>query len=445
MPQTLFRSETLLVRAFLGRGSALCVVAFDPMANDRSLDREAFAEEFFAGREVDAIHVISAHNAWYQDPGLPAALAAVRAITCLYGSVAAYGSSMGGYAALRFSDWVGADVAVAISPQYSMQGPFAGVERRWMHLRRSLTWLFEQPGQALPAIGTAIVFYDDRGLDRAHAEAIGRDLPHAALVKVPYGGHPAGAMLSETGILSSAILEALQGRVDPASVLTALRRERHRSGQYFFTLARKQPISRLRLKARLATRAVAASPLSAVYRSYAGVVASSRGEAEESLRLHRAAQGHLEFPDCKVRFAVALLRASDWEAACRTAAQAMRGFPSSGTSAPVRLLAYLEPNATGVSLAELLALRRDPTLPDRWPFLLAAFFTRAHRLGLPGSRALSLRLLRHIVRRRWFRYRELRSADGEERRQPVGGLVSPVWRPFVTRRAARGLRPDGTR
>lgn len=445
MPQTLFRSETLLVRAFLGRGSALCVVAFDPMANDRSLDREAFAERFFAGRGVDAIHVISAHNAWYQDPGLPAALAAVRAVTRLYGSVAAYGSSMGGYAALRFSDWVGADVAVAISPQYSMQGPFAGVERRWMHLRRSLTWLFEQPGQALPPIGTAIVFYDDRGLDRAHAEAIGRDLPHAALVKVPYGGHPAGAMLSETGILSSAILEALQGRVDPAAVLTALRKERHRSGQYFFTLARKQPIWRLRLKARLAARAVAAYPQSTVYLSYAGVVASCRGEVEASLRYHDQAQILPDFPDGGVRFAAALLRAGRWDEACHAAAQAMRGYPSSGISAVVRLLAHLAPNATDVPLAELVALRRDRTLPDRWPFLLAAILTRAHRLGVRGSRALALHLLRHIVLRRWFRYKELRWADGEERRQPVRTAAPLPWRPLAARRPTPALRSDARR
>lgn len=442
MPQVLFRSETLLARAVLDRGSSLCVVAFDPMGDDRSLDREAFGEQFLAGRGLDAVHIVSAHNDWYQDLGLPAALAAVREVTRPYAQVATYGSSMGGYAALRFSGWIGADVAVAISPQYSVQPPFADFDKRWLRLRRGTRWLFEQPGDPLPPLKTCIVFYDDRGLDRAHAEAIARDLPHAALVRVPYAGHPAGTMLAETGVLSSAILEALHGRVDAASVSAALRRERHRSGQYFFTLARKQPIRRFGLKAELAARAVAASPHSTIYLSYAGVVASCRGALEESLRFHRAAQAAPDYPDGKVRFAAALLRAGDWDAASRMAVQATQGPPTPGTSAVVRLLAHLD-RATDVSLAELLALRRDPSLPDRWPFLLAAILTRAHSRGVPGSRALSLRVMRHIARQHWFRDQELRSADGEERRQPVRMPPQPEPRSLAARRMALG--PGGRR
>lgn len=443
MRQVLFRSETLHVWARLDRDSTLCVVTFDPMSDHRSLDRKAFGEEFFASRDLDAIHILSAQNAWYQDPDLPAALAAARAVTQRYAQVAAYGSSMGGYAALRFSALVGADVVVAISPQYSVQQPFASFERRWFHLRRTTTWLFEQPGEPLPPVKTAIVFYDDRGLDSPHAEAIGRDLPHAALVKVRHGGHPAGAMLAETGVLSSTIHGALRGEVDPGAISAALRRERHRSGQYLFTLARKQPVARLRLKDWLAGRAVAAFPDEAIYLSYAGVVASCRGDVEESLRLHRAAmQRRPGYASGEIRFAAALLRSSDWDGACQTAARAMRGQPPPGTSAVVRLLAHLDPDTTVASLAELLALRQDRSLPDRWPFLLAAVLTRAHRGGFPAGRGLALVLLRHIVRRPWFSRKELRSADGEERRLSVRAAATPAWRPFAGLRLAGAFRPD---
>lgn len=445
MRQVLYRSETLLVWARLDRGSALCVVAFDPMSDNRSLDRKAFGEEFFASRELDAIHVVSARNGWYQDPDLPAALATVRGMTQRYAQVATYGSSMGGYAALRFSASVGADVAVAISPQYSLQPPFASFERRWFHLRRTTTWLFERPGEPLPPVEAAVVFYDDRGLDGPHAEAVARDLPSAVLVKVRYGGHPAGAMLAETGVLSSAVFEALHGAVDPRSVSAALRRERHRSGQYFFTLARKQPPARLGLKARLAGRAVAAFPDETIYLSYAGVVASCRGDDAESLRLHSAAQRRPGYTDGEVRCAAALLRTGDWDAACLMAAQAMNGTPSPGTSAVVRLLAHLGSAATDASLAELLALRRDPSLPDRWPFLLAAVLTRAHRRGFPGGRRLALILLRHIARQTWFRWKELRSADGEERRPLVSTAAAASRRPFAAFGLAAVFRPAGRR
>lgn len=441
MRQVLYRSETLLVWARLDRGSALCVVAFDPMFDEvASLDRHAFGEAFFESCGLDAIHIIPSRNEWYQHPDLPTALDLVRTFTCRYARVATYGSSMGGYAALRFSDRIGADVAVAISPQYSVQPPFGDFDPRWAYPRRTTTWLFEKPGETLPPVEVACVFYDDQGLDRPHAEAIATDLPQAKLIRVRHGGHPVGAVLAQTGILAVTVLDALHGRVDVLSVTASLRQARHRSAQYLFTIARKQPTWRLGLKARLAAQAVAAAPDKSVYLSYAAVVAASRGEMRESLRLHRLAHHGSPFAPAHIRRATALLRAGETEAACDAAQTAVRLNPSRVVPQVVQLMAHLGPQATDASLAKLLALRRDRSLPDGWSFVLAAVLTRAHRRGFPGGRDLALILLRHVVRRAWFVRRELRLADGEERRPHAAASAAPSWRPATT-----GLRAFGKR
>jgi hypothetical protein len=289
-PSVLFRSDTLLVRAYLGRGNDVCFVAFDSIVDDPSrLDRVAFGESFFATYGLDAVHVLSARNNWYQDVGLPDALAAIRRATRGHGRIVTYGSSMGGYAALRFSAAVGAQAAIAISPQYSMLPAVVPFETRWSRERRLATWLHERPGDRLPAVAEALVFHDAHGLDSLHAAAILRDLPNARIVAMRHAGHPAGTMLAELGLLASTVVGAAAAMPDTVVLLDSIRRQRRRSGQYLFTLARRQPGHRLRLKATLAQKAAEASPADATYVTYAGLVAECLGQDREALALHEAA------------------------------------------------------------------------------------------------------------------------------------------------------------
>ena len=285
----LFRSKALLARANRGRGSTLCFVVFDPMVDDHSLERTAFAERFLATYGYDAIHILSARNDWYQDPSLPAVLDTVKELTRGYERVVTYGSSMGGYAALRFADAVGAQAAIAISPQYSMLPSVTPFEVRWGEERDAITWLHERPGDRLPPVGEAVVFYDDRWLDGRHAEIIRRDLPHLLAVALPHAGHPAGTLLADAGVMARAILDAAHGRLDTMALKASLRRHQRRSGQYLLTLARRQPVWRLRLKARLARRAVELAPDEAAVLSYAGLAHECAGDNERAAALHAAA------------------------------------------------------------------------------------------------------------------------------------------------------------
>jgi len=127
----IFRSSELAVRSVCDFGSKTCVVTFDGYTDIRTLDRPGFGEGFFQSHQIDAIHILSRENDWYQYPELPSAARTVAELVKRYDRVVAYGSSMGAYAAIRFGGLAGASVALAISPQFSIDPRVARFERRW--------------------------------------------------------------------------------------------------------------------------------------------------------------------------------------------------------------------------------------------------------------------------------------------------------------------------
>ena len=77
----LFRSNDLLVKRVGGYSPDACVVTFASFTDHRTLDRAGFGEHFLRTREIDAIHVLSRENDWYQYPETPDAMAAIHAAT----------------------------------------------------------------------------------------------------------------------------------------------------------------------------------------------------------------------------------------------------------------------------------------------------------------------------------------------------------------------------
>ncbi len=324
-----FRSDNLAVRAHLGRGSRVCFVTFDPMSDDLSLDRPAFAEAYLAGLGIDSIHILSANNLWYQDADLPAVLDQVRDLVTGYDNVVAYGSSMGGYAALRFGARAGAKTAIAISPQYSVIDARVPHETRWRELRESVQWLHEHPGDTLPAFDDAVIFCDDRESDGRHAMLIAAEIPTARIVSLPYAGHPAGTFLAETGVLSSAILDAAYRRIDLEALYRTVRQRRRRSGHYLYTLARRQPLCRMRTKLGLMELALAAQPFEPVYLSYSALVLEAAGQGVAALERHERATANPLFGLAHIRRGRCLWRAGLRADGMGAIAQARVGLPRS--------------------------------------------------------------------------------------------------------------------
>ena len=238
-------------------------------------DAPGFGEAFLDAQGIDAIHIAGVANDWYQYADMPRALAAVRAAASGR-RLFTYGSSMGGYAALRFAGTLGAVGAIAISPQYSLDRRVVPSERRWRPDAARLRFL-PWPDRDPPG---AVIFYDPCGPDGAHAALWAADRA-ATLVPLPHAGHPAGMFLLQAGLLGPAVLDILAGRFDCPALLRAARARRRQSGHYLAMLAAAQPPWRRRLAMRLMRAAIEAAPLMTLYPSrLAGMLYRAGADAE---------------------------------------------------------------------------------------------------------------------------------------------------------------------
>lgn len=284
LQEELFRSDDIAVRRIGARGGTV-IVTFGSYTNDPSLDRPGFGEEFLARAGLDAIHVINRQNRWYQHPERDEALAAIAAVVARsYRRAITYGSSKGGYAALRYAVSCGADTAIALSPQFSVNPRVAPWEVRWQ--ADVVRTQFNEP-PCDPA-ATQYVFYDPRvTLDARHVDLIERAGP-VIRIPIPYGGHPVGALLAETGVLQAAIRGIVAGDFDPRLVRTQVRRERHASQHQLFVLARHCTQRHPEVAIRLLERAAAIEPESHIL-SAQGTLLDKVGRVDEAGPLHRAA------------------------------------------------------------------------------------------------------------------------------------------------------------
>lgn len=282
----LFRSDDLLVRRIGGFGGPICYVTFDSYTDNRTLDRPGFGEEYFRGRGIDAIHVLSRDNRWYQHPELADALRAVAAATASYQRVIAYGSSMGGFAALRYGASCGATVGLALSPQYSVDPAIVPFDRRWAE---DVARIVFRGDDGVPVLDEQYIAYDPADShDRQHFELFARRSPTRG-VPVLHGGHPVGSYLVETGMLQPLLEEIESGGFDNLAYARELRARRRRSGHYFYILAQRVPAHRPLQKVALARLAVETHGDNPLYRSQLGAALDATRDFDAAYAVHSQA------------------------------------------------------------------------------------------------------------------------------------------------------------
>ena len=232
----LYRSADLLVRARTGCESRYCVVTFHSYTDHRTLEREGFGEGFLASRGVNAVHILSRDNEWYLLPDIELALEAAAKAVASFERVSVYGSSMGAYAAMRFGGLAGATTAIALSPQFSLDPRVAPFENRWELDARRLDYEIERRLARKGFVPSAYVFYDPTDRDARHVELF---RPSVAIhdVRLPDCGHPVTGFLAEVRLLERAVLEAAEGKFDPAAFEREALAMRERAPQYYLTLA----------------------------------------------------------------------------------------------------------------------------------------------------------------------------------------------------------------
>ena len=283
----LFRSSDFLARAVTGFDPAVCVVTFDSYSDYRGLDRPGFGEAFFRDRRIDAIHVIARANDWYQHEDILKACEAVASAAAGYSHVFSYGSSMGGYAAIRFGALVGAEAAIALSPQYSIDRRSAPFEKRWEADTRRIGFAIERKAN-LPFVRRAYIAYDPNDLDRRHVDLF-RQRTEVVDVAIPDGGHPVTGFLAEAGLLSEFVLGVAGGAIDLEDFTTRAHAARERTPQYWAVLSERS--TDLRARVDLAKHALSLAPLDLGYKIRCARALALNGDHSAALALFDEALG----------------------------------------------------------------------------------------------------------------------------------------------------------
>jgi tetratricopeptide (TPR) repeat protein len=321
----LFSSSNLIVRSVPARDETRLVVTFDNYHDFRTLDRKGFGEDFLADLGVSAIHVLSRDNDWFQYQETAPALEAIR-IAADGRRVMTYGSSMGGYAAIRFADAVGAKAALALSPQYSVDVRKAPFEDRWGQDMRRIRFRpeLERP---IACAFYPVVVYDPTDIDRLHADRIDADTP-IVRIRAPHAGHPAGALLAESGLLRDVVLRVLEGSLDAAETEKAIRVNSRRMGGYLSGLAEKQPAVRPRLAVALARKAVALCPERIDLKFKLANRLTAAGAHDEALALHEAVASAHRHPVFLFGYSKSLLTAGEVDRALGLALEIRDASPT---------------------------------------------------------------------------------------------------------------------
>lgn len=278
----LFRSDNVVVRSVPAEDVSRWVVTFDNYGIGHGFDRPGFGEEFLRQSGVSAIHVLGRREDWYQYPEMAEAMAAVRQATAGADRVMTYGSSMGGYAAIRFADAAGANAVLAISPQYSINPEKVPFEKRWLQDSRRIRWLPEIDGRIVCAAQPIVVF-DSVGEDGRQTALIQAEVDISP-IRLPHVSHPATTYLGEVGLLKDLVLETLSGELEVEVFARKARAVRRTSGVYVSNLALGQPEHRSQLALDLARRSVEVSPHNPLAGTALAKLLSKQGQHDEAIK-----------------------------------------------------------------------------------------------------------------------------------------------------------------
>jgi len=281
----LYRSENLLVRSVATEDSSRWVITFDNYAIGHGFDRPGFGQAWLENQGISAIHVMGRREDWYQYPEMAQAMDAVRRAVAGAERVMTYGSSMGGYAAIRFADAVGANAVLALSPQYSIDPTKAPFDPRWLQDSHRIVWLPEIDGP-IRCHATPVVVYDPKSIDAAHVDLIAADV-EITRIGLPYTGHPATSYLSEVGVLSTLVFDTLDGRLNAPATRALAWQKRRGSVVYLGELADRQLGRRPNAALRIARHNSEQAPGNAYALSIFAKHLSVAGEHDAALDAYR--------------------------------------------------------------------------------------------------------------------------------------------------------------
>jgi hypothetical protein len=240
MKVQIYSNKEICIDFTISRNSPVEILAitFTERGN-RALNGPGFGAEFLTKRGIDVISIKTCRDAWYQnlEPEILSDIALVLSrLRPRYQGIAGYGSSMGAYAAIRFSKPLALDRVLALSPVHGIHYPW---DTRWAQDLTADSCLEPITKADIGPKTRFFNVYDPKSLDARHAELYRRIIAPDALheIHTPYSGHPSSYFLRDVGILSELATTIIKTGSFPCTKIKRPHSERPAPETYLFNLA----------------------------------------------------------------------------------------------------------------------------------------------------------------------------------------------------------------
>ena len=241
---TAYVQKRLNDRYFLDyiEGNGTLIITFNAFGtiNEKTIrTEEPWGFKFIARHGLSILGIKPLTAEWYRGPDLHAFLRSAEFARFVAGfdRVILYGTSMGAFAALVFSDAVPNADVLALNPQTTLDRRIVPWEWRWKG-GQAQDWNGDFNDAAIFSRKARRVFvtYDPFfRLDRLHAERLPKE--NVTRVLVPLVGHSTTIWLTKMGLLKGLFLDVLNGTFD-THVFRERVRKRRSFAHYYVELAR---------------------------------------------------------------------------------------------------------------------------------------------------------------------------------------------------------------
>ncbi|WBU61712.1 hypothetical protein [Paracoccus albus] len=217
-----------------------------------------FADAPLAKLGISAIGIMAKSPNWFPVNSMERAVAAIRAIARDYRTVVTFGSSMGGYGALKHSARLGATQVIACEPQWSIDAAECAIAPGWKDYFRP-----DMSGMGIRAdevSGKVYILHDPwQSRDDWHARKIVSICPRSRIAPVYGAGHHVMKVLAGSAVLGQIINACRNDDIAALrrSISTARRRSAIRKREVLRRAADQHPALVLPQFLRLPPRAIA--------------------------------------------------------------------------------------------------------------------------------------------------------------------------------------------
>ena len=195
------------IRAIFLRGSSdELIFSFGDLIT-RAKGLSINAEKSLLKHDFNVIGIMPKQKSWFPESSMRQMFTEIEDLIAPFKTRIGYGGSMGGYAAIKYSNLLDLKRVVALVPQYSINPEDVEDPRYNMFFHAELNANMQIQPQDVSAEREYIVVYDPYcPEDRAQYVKLEQVLPHMHTLNLPFTGHDAIAVLASSELLYDFLL-----------------------------------------------------------------------------------------------------------------------------------------------------------------------------------------------------------------------------------------------